>query len=75
MKEALKMMHNDKVVRPNDVTLEAWKDIGEQDISWLTNLFNNIIRYVNHKNKTNGLGLGHHSLGKAYDNVHREHQI
>jgi len=44
IKQSLKRMMNSKAVEPDNVPIEAWKCIGEEDIFWLMKLFNVIIK-------------------------------
>ena len=37
-------MENGKVVGPVNIPIEVWKCLGMKGISWLTNLFNEILR-------------------------------
>ncbi|KAF1869483.1 hypothetical protein Lal_00041636 [Lupinus albus] len=44
------MFENDKAVEPDNIPIEAWKDLGEWGIRCLAQLFNEIMRSkVNHK--------------------------
>ena len=47
VKEALKRMENAKVVGPNNIPIEVCKCLGGKGISWLTKLFNEILRSKN----------------------------
>ena len=40
VEEALKMMKVGKGVGPDDIPIDVWKILGEDGITWLTNLFN-----------------------------------
>ncbi|MEJ4568238.1 hypothetical protein SJ939_15570, partial [Enterococcus faecium] len=42
--EALKKMKCGKAVGPDNIPIEVWKCLGDQGISWLTNLFNVILK-------------------------------
>ena len=42
--EALKKMGRTKVVRPDNISIEVWRSLGEEGIWWLTHLFNVILR-------------------------------
>ena len=44
VEEALKKMGKTKVVEPDNTPIEVWRDLGEEGIRWLTNLFNIILR-------------------------------
>ena len=37
-------MENGKAMGPNNIPIEVWKCLGGKDISWLTKLFNKILR-------------------------------
>ena len=37
-------MENGKTVGPNNVSMKVWKCLGEKGISWLTKLFNMIMK-------------------------------
>ena len=37
-------MKNHKAMEPNNIPIEVWKCMGEEDISWLTKLFNAILK-------------------------------
>ncbi|KAM2275044.1 hypothetical protein ACFX1S_044777 [Malus domestica] len=41
---ALKKMKHRKAVGPNDIPIEVWKVLGETGITWLTDLFNKILK-------------------------------
>ncbi|KAM1129870.1 hypothetical protein ACFX19_045301 [Malus domestica] len=41
---ALKKMKHRKAVGPDDIPIEVWKVLGETGITWLTNLFNRILK-------------------------------
>ena len=40
VEEALKKMGRIKAVGPDNIPIEVWRGLGEEDIRWLTNLFN-----------------------------------
>ena len=44
VKEALKKMKIGKALGPDGIPIEAWKCMGDDGLSWLTKLFNKIIR-------------------------------
>ena len=44
VENALKFMKNNKAVGPDDIPIEAWKCLGKVGITWLTNLFNLIMK-------------------------------
>ena len=44
VEEALKKMKCGKAVGPDDIPIEVWKCLGEQGITWLTKLFNVILK-------------------------------
>ncbi|KAL0906721.1 hypothetical protein M5K25_025237 [Dendrobium thyrsiflorum] len=44
VREALKKMKCGKAVGPDDIPIEVWKCLGEDGISWLTKLFNIILK-------------------------------
>ena len=44
IRQALKKMKNHKAVGPDNISIEAWKCMGEEGISWLTKLFNAILK-------------------------------
>jgi len=39
VKEALKMMSNDKVVEPDNIPIGVWKSLEDKEIVWPTKLF------------------------------------
>ena len=44
VKEALKKMKIGKALGPDGIPIEAWKGMGDDGLSWLTKLFNKILR-------------------------------
>nr|KYP34423.1 Retrovirus-related Pol polyprotein LINE-1 [Cajanus cajan] len=44
VREALKRLENGKAVGPDTIPIEVWKTLGAKGISWLTKLFNEIMR-------------------------------
>ena len=44
VRKALKDIGKGKVVGPDNIPIEVWRCLGEEDIRWLTNLFNVIWR-------------------------------
>ena len=44
VREALKKMKGGKAVGPDDIPIEVWKCLGDEGISWLTKLFNTILK-------------------------------
>jgi len=44
VKEALKKMKIGKTLGPDGIPIEAWKCMGDDGLSWLTKLFNKILR-------------------------------
>ena len=44
VKEALKRMKIGKALGPYGIPIEAWKCMGDDCLSWLTNVFNKIFR-------------------------------
>lgn len=44
VKEALKKMNIGKALGPDGIPIEAWKCMGDDGLSWLTKLFNKILR-------------------------------
>ena len=37
-------MENDKSTKPDGILIEVWKCLGEDNVTWLTKLFNEILR-------------------------------
>ena len=44
VREALKRIDNGRAVGPDDIPIEVWKCLGEKGITWLTKLFNEILK-------------------------------
>ena len=44
VKEVLKRMMNGKAVEPDGIPNEVWRCLGEDGISWLTKLFNVVLK-------------------------------
>ena len=42
--EALKRMGGSKAVGPNNISIKVWRGLVEEEIHWLTNLFNDMLR-------------------------------
>ena len=43
VREALKRMENGKSVGQDGIPIEVWKCLGEEGVTWLTKLFNEIL--------------------------------
>ncbi|MBK5591067.1 hypothetical protein JJ728_23255, partial [Salmonella enterica subsp. enterica serovar Typhi] len=44
VEKIVRKMKNSKAVGPKDIPIEAWKCLGKVGITWLTNLFNIIMK-------------------------------
>lgn len=70
------MMKIEKALRPNGILIEVWKCMGDNSLSWLTKLFNKIIKGKKKMADEWRKSVGPHlqEQGGSWDQTHEPHQ-